>query len=91
MDGLEPRLVIGPKHGLGVTAEVRAGHRHDVRLVACHELPDVVSELVVGIGRDVVKLVDCDQPIVEGVRPESAQSRSGRVGVCAYEHLIRRS
>ena len=69
-DGLEPRLVLGHQHGLGIATEVGSRHRHDVGLVACHELADVHAELVVRIGGDVVELVHRDEPFVEGLHPE---------------------
>ena len=37
-DGIELRLVLRGQHGLGVAAEIGAGHRDDVRLVAGDEL-----------------------------------------------------
>ena len=69
-NGLEPRLVLGHQHGLGIATEVGSRHRHDVGLVACHELADVHAELVVRIGGDVVELVHRDEPFVEGLHPE---------------------
>ena len=86
-DGIELRLVLRGQHRLGVAPEVGAGHRDDMHLVAGDELAEMLAELVVGIGRDVVKLVHGDQPIVERLDAElvhgEAESRMG-----ADQHLV---
>ena len=77
----------GRQHGLGVAPEVGAGHRDDVHLVARDELPEMQAQLVVGVGGDVVELVDGDQPIVECLDPELVHGEAeGRVG--ADQHLV---
>ena len=86
-DGVELRLVLRGQHGLGVAAEVGAGHRDDVRLVAGDELAEMLAELVVGVGGDVVELVHGDQPVVERLDAELVDGEAeGRVG--ADQHLV---
>ena len=81
------RLVLGVQHGLRVAAEIGAGHRHDVRFVARHELPHVLAQPVVRVGGDVVELVHGDQAVVEGFDAELLHREAER-GVRADQHLV---
>ena len=86
-DGIELRLVLRGQHGLGVASEIGAGHRDDMHLVARDELPEMLAQLVVGIGRNVVELVHRDQPVVERLDAELIDGEAeGRVG--ADQHLV---
>ena len=69
-DGLELGFVVRHEHGLRIAAEIRSRHCQDMRAVARDELPEMLAEPVFGIGRDVVELVDGNQPAVESVRAE---------------------
>ena len=48
---------------------------------------EVLAQLVVGVGRDVVELVDRDQPVVEGLDAELLD-REAEGGVGADQHLV---
>ena len=86
-DGLETRLVLRHQHRLGVAAEVGAGHGDDVHAVARHQRAQVGAEPVVGVGADVVELVDGDQPLVQGVDAELIEGKA-EGGVGAHQHRI---
>ena len=86
-DGLELRLVLRREHGLGVAAEIGAGHRDDMRAVAGDEAAEMQAELVVGIGGDVMELVDRDQPVVERLDAELVD-REAEGRVRADQHLV---
>src|SRR5262249_1154945 len=64
-DGIELGFVGRYKHGLGAAPEVGAGHSDDVRPASRDELAQVQAELIVGIGRNVVELIDRYQSVVE--------------------------
>ena len=58
-----------------------------MNFVATDELADMFAQLVVGVGRNMVKLIDCDQPIVESFDSEFVDSKTKR-GMSAYECLV---
>lgn len=66
------------QHRLRVAPEIGAGHRHDVRLAAPHELADVLTEAVVRVGGNVVELVHRDQPFIESLRAEPLHRETER-------------
>ena len=86
-DGIEFRLILWCEHGLGVAPEVGTGHGDDVCLAARNELTQVRTQLVVGIGRNVVKLVDGDQTVVERLDTVGI-NREAEGGVGADQHLV---
>ena len=58
-----------------------------MHLVAGDELAEMLAELVVGIGRDMVELVHGDQPVVERLDAELVDGEAeGRMG--ADQHLV---
>ena len=66
-DRLEARLVFRPQHRHGIAAEVGAGHGHHMALAARNNLPQNFAETVVIGCRDMVKLIDGEEHIVEGL------------------------
>jgi siroheme synthase len=75
------------QHRLRIAAEIGAGHRHDVHLVPRDELAEVLAELVVRVGRNVVELVHGDQPVVERLHAELLH-REAEGGMGADQHLV---
>jgi hypothetical protein len=63
-------FVLRRQHGHGVAAKVRAGQRDDMHLVARDEGGQMRAELVVLIDADMMKFVDRDRAIVEGLDAE---------------------
>ena len=57
-------------------------------LVASHELADVVTEPIIGVRRNVMKLVDRDQPVVKRLDAEPLHGEAQR-RVRTDEDLIR--
>lgn len=86
-DRLELGFVRRPQHGFSVTPKIGARHRDDVRAPPRDELPQVHAELVVGVRRNMVELIDGDQAVVERLHPvgidREAERRMG-----ADEHLV---
>ncbi len=75
-DGLELRLVLRRQHGNGIAAEIAAGHGDDVGLVARDQLRQLRAQAVACIGRDVMKLIDRDEPVVEGFRTQLIEGKA---------------
>ena len=77
----------GASTGIGVAPEIGAGHGDDMHLVAGDERPEMLPELAVRVGRNVVELVHRDQPVVELLDAELVYGEAeGRMG--ADEHLV---
>ncbi|MCY1249321.1 hypothetical protein D9M72_628420 [compost metagenome] len=51
------------------------------------ELPEMQAELVVGVGRNVVELIDGDQPVVELLHAIRIDCEAER-RVCADQHFV---
>ena len=51
------------------------------------KLPEMLAQLVVGVGRDVVELVDRDQAVVERLDAELLDGEA-EGGVGADQHLV---
>jgi hypothetical protein len=85
-DGVELGLVFGVQHGHGIAAKVGAGHGDDVGFVAGHELTDMVAQFVVGVGRNVVKLIHGNEAIVEVFNAEFIYGKA-EGGVGTDQHL----
>jgi hypothetical protein len=64
-DGIELRFILRHQHRLGITAEVRTGHGDDMHAVAGDELAEMNPQLVVRISRNMMELVDGNQPVIE--------------------------
>ena len=63
---LKACLVFGVQDRFGIAPEVGAGHGDQVGLIAGEQRPDVVAKFIIRVGRNVVKLVHGDKPVVEG-------------------------
>ena len=75
-DGIELRFVIGHQHSFGIAPEIGAGHRDDMNPVPCDELGEVLAELVIRVRRDMMKLVDGNQPVIECLDTELVDSKA---------------
>ena len=64
-DRFESPFVLGQQHGCGVATKVAACHRDQVRLIPLDQLTNKLAQPVVFADRDVMKLVDRDQSIIE--------------------------
>ena len=85
--GLEARLVLRRQHGHRIAAEIRSGHGHDVDPITHDKRAKLTTKLVVRIGTDVVKLVDRNQPIIEGLDTQLIDSKAKR-RMGADQHLV---
>lgn len=56
-------------------------------LVALHELCNVLPQLVVGVGRDMMELVHCHKPVIERLNTVLINGES-KGGVCAHQDLL---
>ena len=83
----EPELIFGRQDRDCIAAEVRPGHGHNMNLVACDQLLELASEGVILIRRDVVKLIDCNQPVVKSLGAKLFDSKP-EGGMRADEHLV---
>ena len=86
-DGIELRLVLRRENRFGVAAEIGAGHRDDMHPVAGDELAEMQAELVVGVGRHMMKFVYGNQPVVEFLDPELVHCEAER-GMGADQHVV---
>ena len=86
-DALELALVLRRQHRLGVSPEIRPGHRDDMHAVARNEIAQMDAELVVGISGDVMELIHRDQSVIESRDPEFIDGEAER-RMGAYQHLV---
>ena len=86
-DGLEPCLIVGHEHGLGVAAEVGSRHGGNMHLIPCHQRSQLGAEPVVGIGGDMVKLIHGDESVIKGRHAKGLNGVAER-GVGAHQHPI---
>src|SRR5262245_24954298 len=86
-DSIELRLIMRGQDGLRITPEIRTGHRNNMRLIASDGLAEMVAKLILVVGRNVMKLVHCDQPVVELLSPELIDGEP-KSGMGAYQHLV---
>ena len=75
------------QHSFGIATEIGAGHGDNVGFAPVHELMDMITQLVVRVGGDVVELVHGDETVVEGFHSETVQ-RKTEGGVGADERLV---
>ncbi|MNH87255.1 hypothetical protein D3C87_1322820 [compost metagenome] len=75
------------QHGLAVSTEVGAGHGNQVHLVAVDERAQLASQFVVGVGGNVVELVDGYQAVVEGFEAQLFHGKA-EGGMRADQHLV---
>lgn len=58
------------QHGDRIAPEVGTRHGDDMGLVAGHELPHMIAQLIVWVSGDVVKLVYGNQALIKGFNPK---------------------
>src|SRR5947209_5363627 len=63
--GIELRFVLWSEDSHSITPEIRTSHRYDMYTIAGDELAKIQAEFVVRICRNMMKLVDSDQPVIE--------------------------
>ena len=86
-EGIELCLIFGRQNGFCIAAEIGPGHRNQMHLVARDQCAQMRAQLVIRVGRDVVKLVYRDEPIIKRFNPELVHGEpKGRVG--ADQNLV---
>ena len=84
---IKARLILRGQHRFGVSPEVRAGHGHDMTLIAGNEATQVSSQLIVGVSRNVMKLIHGDQAVIKSCYTKLINRKTER-GMGAHQHFV---
>ena len=86
-NGKEARFILWGEDGISIATEIGAGHGDDMGFVAGDEGAELPAKFVVRIGRDVVKFINGDEAVIEGLHSVLLDGKA-EGGMGADEHAI---